>query len=471
MTTISTLGIGSGLDLSTILDNLETAEKATLTPISTQQTSYTAKLSAYGTLKSALTTFQTANTTLNNADLFSSTKATSTTSAVSATTTSGAVAGKYSISVSQLATAQTLTSGVQTTNSTAIASSDSTITLQKADGSAAVNISVTAANSSLTGIRDAINKADAGVTASIIKTGDGSYRLSLSSDDTGSDNAMTVAVSGDSTLQSFLAYDGTSSSNMTESVTAQNAKLTVNNVAIENSSNTISDALEGITLNLSDVTSGNQSLTITKDTSGASSAITNWVNAYNDLQDQFSNLTKYTAVDVGSDAQDTSNGALVGDSTLRTIQSQLKSLLTNAASTSTYKSLSQIGITSNPSTGELSVDSTTLDSALSSNADGVKAMIIGDGKTTGISTTIASSLTGWLSSTGILQAATDGVSKTLNNLTDQYNTQSTRIDAMVARYKTQFTALDVLMSKLNSTSSYLTTQFDTSSSTSSSSSS
>ncbi|EXU76269.1 flagellar filament capping protein FliD [Erwinia mallotivora] len=471
MTTISTLGIGSGLDLSTILDNLESSEKLTLKPITTQQSSYTAKLSAYGTLKSALTTFQTANTTLNNADLFSSTKATSSTSSVTATTTSGAIAGKYSISVTQLATAQTLTSGVQTTNSTAIASSDSTISIKKADGSAAVNISLTAANSSLTGIRDAINKADAGITASIIKAGDGSYRLSMTSNDTGSDNAMTIAVTGDSTLQSFMAYDGSSSSNMTQSVAAQNAKLTVNNVAIENSSNTISDALEGITLNLSDVTSGNQTLTITKDTSGASSAITDWVKAYNTLQDQFASLTKYTSVDAGSDAQDSSNGALVGDGTLRAIQSQLKGLLTNAASSSTYKSLSQIGITTDPTSGELSVDSTTLDSALSKDADGVKAMIIGDGKTTGVATTVASNLTSWLSKTGIVQAATDGVSKTLNNLTEQYNKQSTRIDDMVARYKTQFTQLDVLMNKLNTTSSYLTTQFSTSSSSSSSSSS
>lgn len=471
MTTISTLGIGSGLDLSSILTSLETSEKAALTPISTQQSSYTAKLSAYGTLKSALTTFQTANSTLNNANLFSSTSATSTTTAFSATTASGAVAGKYSISVTQLAASQTLTSGVQTTNSTAIASADSTITIQQGGDAKPVTISLAAGNSSLTGIRDAINKADAGVTASIIKTGDGSYRLSMTSDKTGTDNAMTIAVSGDSALQSFMAYDGTSSSNMTQSVAAKNAELTVNNVAIENSSNTISDALEGITLNLNDVTSGNQSLSITKDTSGASSAITNWVNAYNTLQDQFSSLTKYTAVAVGADAQDTSNGALVGDSTLRTIQSQLKSMLTNAASSSTYKTLAQIGVTSDPSTGSLSIDSTTLSSALSSNPDGIKEMIVGDGKTTGIATTIGTNLTSWLSSTGILQAATDGVSKTLNNLTDQYNNESTRINNLVARYKTQFTALDVMMSKLNSTSSYLTSQFSTSSSSTSSTSS
>lgn len=464
MASISSLGIGSGLQLGDILDSLQASEKASLTPISTQQSSYTAKLSAYGTLKSALTTFQTANTTLNNADLFSSTKTTSSSSAFSATTTAGAVAGKYTVSVSQLATAQTLTSAVQTSNTTALATADSTITIQQGGDKKPVTVSVSAANSSLTGIRDAINKSDSGVTASIIKTGDGSYRLSMTSDDTGEDNAMTLSVTGDSTLQSMLSYDGTSASNMTESVAAKNAMLTVNNVAIENSSNTISDALEGITLNLNDVTTGNQSLSITKDTTKASSAVSAWVDAYNKLQDSFSSLTKYTAVDAGTDAQDSSNGALLGDSTLRTIQTQLKSMLTNAQSSSTYKSLAQVGVTTDPTSGKLELDDDKLSTALSSDPDGVKAMIIGDGKTTGIATTIGTNINGWLSSTGILQAATDGVSKTLNNLTTQYNATSTRIDATIARYKTQFTNLDVMISKLNNTSSYLTSQFETSSS-------
>ncbi|HEY2452030.1 MAG TPA: flagellar filament capping protein FliD [Scandinavium sp.] len=467
MASISTLGIGSGLDLSTILDSLTTAEKATLQPISAQQTSYTAKLSAYGTLKSALVTFQTANTALNSANLFSATNANSSSSAFSATTSGNAIAGKYTINVTQLAQAQTLTTTTaQADTKTAIASSASTLTIQQGGDKKPVNIDISAANSSLSGIRDAINKADAGVSASIINVGNGQYRLSITSNDTGSDNAMSISVSGDSALQSFMGYDASGTGNgMEESVAAQNAKLTVNNVAIENSSNTISDALENITLNLSGTTTGTQTLNITKDNSQAETAITSWVNAYNTLQDTFSSLTKYTAVDAGADA-DTSNGALLGDSTLRTIQSQLKSMLSSSTGSSAYKTLTQIGITSDPSTGKLSIDSTKLESALKTNASDIKDMFLGDGKTTGITTTMGTNLTGWLSTTGIIQAATDGVSKTLNNLTKQYNDASARIDDLVARYKTQFTQLDVMMSSLNSTSSYLTQQFDTSSSSS-----
>lgn len=459
MASISSLGVGSGLDLSSILDSLTAAQKATLTPISNQQSSFTAKLSAYGTLKSALTTFQTANTALSKADLFSATSTTSSTTAFSATTAGNAIAGKYTISVTHLAQAQTLTTRTTRDDTkTAIATSDSKLTIQQGGDKDPITIDISAANSSLSGIRDAINNAKAGVSASIINVGNGEYRLSVTSNDTGLDNAMTLSVSGDDALQSFMGYDASASSNgMEVSVAAQNAQLTVNNVAIENSSNTISDALENIILNLNDVTTGNQTLTITQDTSKAQTAIKDWVNAYNSLIDTFSSLTKYTAVDAGADSQSSSNGALLGDSTLRTIQTQLKSMLSNTVSSSSYKTLAQIGITTDPSDGKLELDAIA---ALKKDASGVGALIVGDGKKTGITTTIGSNLTSWLSTTGIIKAATDGISKTLNKLTKDYNAASDRIDAQVARYKEQFTQLDVLMTSLNSTSSYLTQQFE-----------
>ncbi|HEB1084033.1 TPA: flagellar filament capping protein FliD [Escherichia albertii] len=464
MASISSLGVGSGLDLSSILDSLTAAQKATLTPISNQQSSFTAKLSAYGTLKSALTTFQTANTALSKADLFSATSTTSSTTAFSAITAGNAIAGKYTISVTHLAQAQTLTtSTTRDDTKTAIAASDSKLTIQQGGNKDPITIDISAANSSLSAIRDAINNAKAGVSASIINVGNSEYRLSVTSNDTGIDNAMTLSVSGDDALQSFMSY-GASSNGMEVSVVAQNAQLTVNNVAIENSSNTISDALENITLNLNDVTTGNQTLTITQDTAKAQSAIKDWVNAYNSLIDNFSSLTKYTAVDAGSDSQSSDNGALPSDSTLRTIQTQLKSMLSNTVSSSNYKTLAQMGITTDPSNGKLELDADKLTAALKKDASGVGALIVGDGKKTGITTTIGVNLTSWLSTTGIIKAATDGVSKTLNKLTKDYNAASDRIDAQVARYKEQFTQLDVLMTSLNSTSSYLTQQFENNSS-------
>ncbi|HED1421446.1 TPA: flagellar filament capping protein FliD [Kluyvera georgiana] len=467
MASISSLGVGSGLNLSDILDSLTAAQKQTLTPISKQQSSYTAKLSAYGGLKSGLEAFQTANTALSKADLFTATTTTSSSTAFSATTKGNAIAGKYTIAITQLAQAQTLTTKTaQKDSKAAIATSDSTLTIQQGGDKKPVTIDISAANSSLSGIRDAINNAKAGVSASIINVGNGEYRLSITSNDTGEDNAMTLSVSGDSALQSFMGYNGTSTdgaNGMEQSVNAQNAELTVNNVPIVNSSNTISDALEDITLNLNDVTTGNQTLTITQDTTKAQKAVSDWVTAYNALIDTFSSLTKYTAVDPGADSQNANNGALLGDTTLRTIQTQLKSMLSNSLSTSSYKTLAQIGITTDPSDGKLELDNDKLTAALKKDASGVGELLVGDGKKTGITTTIGTNLTSWLSSTGIIKAATDGVSKTLNKLTKDYNAASDRIDAQVARYKEQFTQLDVLMTSLNSTSSYLTQQFESTS--------
>ena len=279
MASISTLGVGSGLDLSSILDSLEAAEKSTDADIKTARLLHR-ETERLRTLKSALESFQTANTALNKADLFTATSTTSSSSAFSATTTGSAIAGKYTISVSQLAQAQTLTTkNSQKDSKAAIATSDSVLTIQQGGGKDPVTIDISAGNSSLSGIRDAINNAKAGVSASIINVGNGEYRLSITANDTGSNNAMKLSVSGDSALESFMGYNGTpgdSSNGMIESVTAQNAKLTVNNVEIENSSNTISDSLEDITLNLNDVTTGNQTLTISKDTSKAENAVKAW---------------------------------------------------------------------------------------------------------------------------------------------------------------------------------------------------
>ena len=135
----------------------------------------------------------------------------------------------------------------------------------------------------------------------------------------------------------------------------------------------------------------------------------------------------------------------------------------NSASSSQFKTLAQIGISTDPSTGQLELDADKLTAALKKDATGVGTLIVGDGKKTGITTTIGTNLTSWLSTTGIIKAATDGVSKTLNKLTKDYNAASDRIDAQVARYKEQFTQLDVLMTSLNSTSSYLTQQFESTS--------
>lgn len=463
MAGISTLGVGSGLGLSTILDKLTAAEKQSLTPISKQQSAATAKLSAYGTLKTAIQAFQTANTKLKDASLYTATSTTSSSSAFSADTNGSALAGKYTISVDHLAQSQTLTSLPKADVKAAMGDgSDSRILkFVTADGKEN-SITLTKDQTSLSALRDTINKSNVGISASLIKVSSTEFRLSLTSSATGTDHAVkSLSVIGDDTLHGFIGFDvaDTANSGMTQSVEAQNASLTVNNVPIESSSNTISDAVEGITLKLNDKTTGNQTLSVSTDTSKAKNAITDWVNSYNSLQDTIGNLTKYTAVDAGKD-QDSKNGALLGDGTLRNIQTQLKSILANSSGSTVYKTLSQAGITTDPTDGKLKLDADKLTTALQVRPDAVRDMFSGDGKKTGVTTVLDTTFTAYLSSKGVLQGATDSISKKLNQLTDQYNTTSKRIDDKIARYKTQFTNLDKMVSVLNNTSTYLTQQFE-----------
>lgn len=474
MATISSLGIGSGLDLNTLLANLTTAEKARLAPITTSQTSYSAKLSAYGTLQNSLQSFADATAALNSPDVYAATTATSNnTSAFTATTAAGAAAGRYTVNVTTLAQAQVLVSGTAKDSSTALGGTSTngtrSLSITQGDGKP-VTISLTDDQTSLAGMRDAINGADAGVTASILKVTDGSYQLIISANDTGTDSKMTLSVTGDDALNSFIGYDSTTNAGgMSQNVEAKNAQLSVNGIALERQSNTVTDAPEGITLNLLATTDSPATLAVKKDTSDANTKIQAFVTAYNALQTTFTNLTKYTAVDSNTDAQSTSNGALLGDSALRTIQTQLKSAISSAFNSNGISSLSSIGITTDPSTGNLKVDSTKLDNALANNTSDVKTMLLGDGSTTGVITKLNNLNVSYLdSSTGTIANAKTAVNTTLKSLTEQYNKVNDSINATIARYKTQFTALDVAMQKLNSTSDYLTKQFDAMSTSSSS---
>ncbi|MFS7246758.1 flagellar filament capping protein FliD [Rahnella inusitata] len=475
MATITSLGIGSGLDLSTLLTNLSTAEKARLTPITNAQSSNTAKLTAYGTLKSALSTFNDASKAMASADLYKSSTATSSlSSAVTVTTTAGAASGTYAIGVTQLAKAQSLISGVQPDTTTALGTTGSTRTLTIQQGGTAkpLTINLTDAQTSLGGMRDAINNAGGGVTASVLKVSDGSYQLIVSANNSGVNNAMSISVTGDDKLNSVIGYTaGSEATNgMKQSVEAKNAKLTLNGTPIERDSNIVTDAPEGVTLNLlATTTTGNDaSVTVTKDTTSAATAITNFVNAYNTLQDSFSSLTKYTAVDANTDTQNTNNGALLGDSVLRDIQVKLKSAISSAQGSGTFTNLAAIGITQDPTNnGNLKIDSTKLTAALKNNTVAVSQLIVGDGKKTGIGTMVTNLATGFIATDGSIETAKTGINNTLKQLTKQYNSTNDSINDTIARYKTSFTALDVAMSKLKNTGDYLTQQFEAMNSSSS----
>ncbi|MFJ1228891.1 flagellar filament capping protein FliD [Yersinia proxima] len=464
MASISSLGVGSGMDLSSLLTSLSNAEQARLTPLTTQQTSYKSKLTAYGILQSALAKVETASAALKKADTLTSTAVSSTNTAFSAVTDSAASAGSYTIEVSNLAKAQSLLSAEvpNATNKLGNDNASRTITITQPGKKDPLEVTLTSEQTSLTGIRDAINKQEGGVSASIMKADDNTYYLALTSKDTGTQSEMTISVTGDDTLNDFLNYTPSStggSGGMTQKVAAEDAALTVNGVAITRQSNTITDAPQGVTLTLKAKTKANEpeTLNITRDSTAMKAAIQTWVDAYNSLQTTFGSLTQYTAVEQGKD-QSTNNGALVGDGTLRSIQTQLKSQLASAQS-GDVKTLASLGITQDVK-GKLTIDSTKLDKALTEKPNGVVTFFVGDGKETGFATQTDNLLNTVLDTTkGTLKSATDGINKSLKNLDTQVTATTASIALTIERYKTQFTQLDKMMTSMNSTVSFLTQQF------------
>jgi flagellar hook-associated protein 2 len=477
MATISNLGVGSNLNLADLYDQLESAEKGKLTAITNQQSTYNAQLSAYGKLQSSLQNLETATAALAKSSTYNSTSVSSTNTAFSAVTTSDATVGNYTVNVKQLAKPQVLTTGTIASNSAQLGATTGgtrTITITQPGTKDPLNVTLSDSDTSLTGIAKAINGANGNVTATVVKANDNDYRLMLTSKTTGTGSDMTVTVTGDDTLQDVIGYDSTAKTGaLAVQTNSQNAKIVVNDVEIERSSNTISDALPGVTFTLKAQSTANENLEVSRATDASKKAITDWVSAYNTLQSTIASVTKYVAVDKDATTQSTSNGALIGDSTVRAIQGQLRSQFTSVES-GAFKIMAQLGITQDPVTGAngetglLKVDDAALTKALTDNPQGVTDYFIGDGKTTGFATQMDKTLTGMLStstdSSGAIKNATDGINSTLKTLSKRYDAMSDTIDATMARYKAQFTSLDTLINKLNNTSSYLTKQFSSSSS-------
>lgn len=463
MASISSLGAGTSLDLNTLYDNLQTAEQTKLTPITTQQSSYKAKLTAWGVVQTALTKLQTASDALKNTSAIAQSKVSSTNTAFSASLASSAAAGSYSVEVTQLAAAQSLLSPKVNSKDTDLGDSSMssrTITITQPGQKNPLTVTLASDKTSLADVRDAINAKQGSVSASIIKADDNSYYLSLTSRDSGTSNEMTITTD-DAELAKYISYDpGNATNVMSEQVPAADAKVNINGIEIIRSSNTITDAPEGVTLNLIKTNKGSpETLSVVKDNQPMTDAIQAFVDAYNSLQTTISNQTKYTKVDQGSTSQNSSNGDLLGDGTLRNIQTRLRSMISASQGSGSLATLSQLGITQDI-TGKLTVDSTKLNKALNEKSADVVAFLSGDGKTTGFATQTSSLLKDMLGTDGSVQNATAGINKTLKKLSDEYDRVNAQITATMARYKTQFTSLSQLVSKMDQTGSYLTQQFN-----------
>ena len=472
MASVASLGVGSNLDLSGLLDKLANAERQPLVLLQRQQISYTAKLSAYGTLQNALSSFQAAATKLSDATLFQGAKASSSaTDVLSAKADSTAVAGSYAVSVTQLAQAQSLVSGgVASTTSAIGAGGATTVTIDfgtiagtlntttgtydagatfTADAARPqVSLTIDSTNNTLAGIRDAVNKTTGiGVSASIVNDGT-TNRLVLTSATTGQKSSMRISVTGDAAVGALLANDPAGTQNLKQTITATDAALTVNGIAVTSATNTVASSVQGVTMTLAKI--GSSTLTVSRDTASVESAVSAFVNAYNSLQSTASQLSKY-------DQEKRTGAALVGDSTLRSIQTQIRTVL-NTPQAGALKVLSNVGV-SFQKDGTITLDAAKLSSAFSANKDAVAELFAGTGGSTGYGKQVSALVDTFTRADGMLNTATTGVKTSLKSLDTQFAATENRVQATVARYRAQFTQLDMLMSRMNSTTSYLTQQF------------
>lgn len=393
---ISSPGVGSNLDVNKIVSGLMKAEERPLELVNQQKSNYETKISAYGSLKGALSTFQDAVEELSSASKFNTQKAESADAAVFTATSSGkAVEGNYAIKVNQLATSQKLMMAGDSNIYSEIGTGKLTISFGSYDAQTntfsanaeqkTTTIDITSANNTLAGIRDAINAANAGVSATIVNDGQVN-RLVLNAQNTGSVNSMKITVADndagnlDASGLSRLAFDPTKSSalgkNLTELQAAKDAIVDIDGVTVTKPGNVIDDALEGITLNLLKANPGTAlNLAVSRDQTAIEQSVTDFVNAFNAANKVIRDLTQY-------DATSKAGGPLVGDAVTRSVTTQIRQVLTARVDGNTnLQSLNDIGV-SFQRDGTLALNSDKLKLAIQNHMDELPALFAASGKTT-----------------------------------------------------------------------------------------
>jgi flagellar hook-associated protein 2 len=383
-----------------------------------------------------VTAFQTRTAASSNEDVFK------------ATATSSAASGTYSVEVTSLATAHKLSSSAFAGGATSVVG---TGTLSIGVGSQSFSLQIDATNNTLAGIRDAINASadNKGVQATIVQAVDGA-RIVLTSRSTGAANALKITAAGGDGGLSALVYDPGTTTNLTESQPAKDAELKVEGFTVHSASNTVTGAIDGITINLASAAPGVvNSLVISNDTATSKTRVQQFVSDFNNLATVIRQLRKY-------DPATKSAGPLLGDSMLRSIESNIRSSVSSTVSGTVagVDSLAAIGIRT-AADGTLTVDDTKLSAALSSNFDAVGQLF---GGSTGVAARLYSSLDSYLGANATLTARTDSLQSRKRAMTGEFDAIDRRMADVERRYRAQFSALDGLLASMQTTSAFLTKQ-------------
>ena len=465
--TLTAPGVGSGLDVQGLITKLMAVEQKPLTVLDTQEAKFQTKLTVLGGINGALASLQTTAQALTFASTVQYSAAGSDASMLTAAAASDAQPGKYSVTVNKLAQAQKLlAAGTTSTSATIGSGADTTLTFTLGSitgtpdpvtgiypggttfaanaAKTPVSVLISSSNNTLAGIRDAINAAGAGVTASIINDGGTSpYRLTITSNVTGLANSLKISSSGESAIGDLLAYDPAGTQKLGQTQAARNADISIDGVAITSASNTVTSAIQGVTLNLVNETAVNTpvSVTVQRDTSGITASLSGLVKAYNAANSSISSATAKGAVMQGA-------SAVLG------LQRQVSTILGSAQQTGgAYTTLSSLGI-SFQKNGTLTFDTAKASSALNADFTGVAALTAAIGKA------IDSAATNILGSSGPISSQKDGINRSIKDIGSRRTNLQHRLELVQQRYQKQFGALDSLLSSMNQTSTFLTSQLD-----------
>lgn len=487
MASITSLGVGSGIDTATMLEQMKVAQQTRLKPYTNLKSGYENKISAWGKISSALDTLHGSVKKLKS-EAFNTLQV-SDNKAFKATATTEAAADVHDVTVNQLAVSHKLrTSGQQdadknlgeTTNATR------TITITQKDGKE-LSVELKDDETSLNQIAKAINKQDGNVRASVQRT-DSGYQLVLSSRISGKEGEMSVSVKGDDTLGALLntkeggrhvdadnndaiipnkpgANDG-----MISVTEAQDAELKVDGIKYTRSSNNISDIIEGVTLNLKAVSErgASEQLTLSADNSTIKSTLQDFVSQYNALLTLTTASSKYVPSETSGLNDETvattnsANGALMGDGTLRGLVGELRAAVNGVygGKDAEYNALNKLGITFDSKTGKMELDEKKLDEAIADAPEQIGMMFKQHGDDPGMATTLDTLITKYVGDSknkidGVIKDTTDTLDEQVKLVKEQISKTQKLIDSQVERYRVEFQNLDKIMSNMNSLSNQL----------------
>ena len=437
---ITAAGVGSGLDIETIITQLMTLERQPLNELQSQESATNADLSAYGQIKSAIENFKDTMSNLGSLDRFKIFTANSSDSDVfTAEADSDAAAGIYNLNVERLAQNHKLGSDEFLNTDTFGGTAGDALTVTVGSESLSVDLSTA---KTLAEIRDAINsdESNPGVTATILNTGESTQRLILTADESGYDSRLQLSFGGslNATTFNFSTTNQDAVGDPLIDLTQLDAAYTLDGFALTSASNSVSGVMDGLTLNLQQT--GSATLSVARDTSSIEKSAKAFVSAYNTVITGLDKLRQ---------------GQLSGDSTIRGIQTQMRNVLNSPPSglSGAFSALSEVGITTNAKTGELEFSSSDFSKALDTDFEGVAQLFANDDQ--GYAYRFQALADTLVDSEGVIATRQDSLNDRISQLQDSQSDWERRLDIKEQSLRSQYAALDALLGSLQSTSNYL----------------